>query len=235
MTVPTAVMLDAEGVNSDNIPTGTHYVGAYVTGLDDVPWSALQIARFPHARIVRIAQGAGLAPAYNGYDMIDVEDRAVTPAQAAQMIAERVSKGVTWTTVYGSDAALLEVTNETRKLGDHIWNGHVNYLLADWNLNAETAAAMLGKLIHGASCVGVQWASPESNPNTVTPGGGSTLAVSNVDISVVDSAWIPSGPFTGTIPPPPPTVVAHGVLVTTDAHGVFSSRIVSTLDNTHWS
>jgi len=235
MTVPTAVMLDAMGVNASRIPAGTHFVGAYVTGTGEVPWSSADLALFPHARIVRIAQGAGLVPAYNGYDEIDVENGAVTPAQAAQMIAERVNRGVTWTTVYGTDSTLLQVTNETRKLGDHIWNGHVNYMLADWNLNAESAAAMLGKLIHGASCVGVQWASPESNPDTLTPGSNLTLKNSQVDIAVVDAAWVPSGPFTGTHPAPPPTVVAHGVLVTTDAHGVLGSKMLSTLDGTHWS
>jgi hypothetical protein len=235
MTVPTAVMLDTIGANAGHIPAGTHYVGAYVTGLGDVPWSVEALARFPHARIVRIAQGAGLVPAYNGYDMIDVENGAITPVQAAAMIADRVSKGITWTTVYGTDATLLEVTDEVRKYGEHIWNGHVNYFLADWNLNAETAATVLGKLIHGASCVGVQWASPESNPNTVTPGDRSTLRVSSVDISVVDSTWIPSGPFGASTPPAPPTVINHGLLVTTDAHGVFSAKMVSTLDNTHWS
>jgi hypothetical protein len=235
MTISTAVMLDTVGANAGHIPAGTHYVGAYVTGLDAVPWSAADIARFPHARIVRIAQGAGLAPAYNGYDEIDVERGAITPQQAADMIEERVNRGVQWTTVYGTDSTLLEVTNAVRAKGEHIWNGHVNYMLANWNLNEVEAAKLVGTLIHGASCVGVQWAAPETNPNTITPGGTEPLRVSDVDIAVVDSAWIPSGPFTGTIPPPPPTVVSHGLLVTVDQHGVFSARNVSTLDNTHWS
>lgn len=234
MTVSTATMLDTIGADASHVPDATHYVGVYVTGEGDVPWSAADIARFTHSRVVRIAQGAGLAPAFNGYDMIDVENGAVTPQSAALMVQERVSRGVVWTTIYGTDATLLACTNEIRKFGEHIWNGHVNYVLADWNLNEVEASALIGTLIHGASCVGVQWASPESNPNTVTPGGGSTLSVSNVDISVVDSAWVPSGPFTGTTPGPAPTVINHGLLVTTDAHGTFSAKTVTTLDNTHW-
>lgn len=235
MQIATATMLDTVGANAGHIPPGTHYVGAYVTGLDAVPWSAADIARFPHARVVRIAQGAGLVPAYNGYDEIDVERGTITPVQAAQMIEQRVNRGVQWTTVYGTDSTLLEVTNAVRALGEHIWNGHVNYMLADWNLDEAEASKLIGTLIHGASCVGVQWASPESNPNTITPGGSNTLHDSNVDIAVVDAAWIPSGPFSGTTPPPPPTVVNHGLLVTCDPHGVFTAKNVSTLDNTHWS
>jgi hypothetical protein len=230
-----ATMLDTVGANAGNIPAGTHYVGAYVTGLDVVPWSAADIARFPHARIVRIAQGAGIAPAFNGYDEIDVERGAITPAQAADMIAERVSRGVQWTTVYGTDSTLLEVTNAVRAKGEHIWNGHVNYMLADWNLNEAQATKLIGTLIHGASCVGVQWASPDSNPNTIVPGGTATLRQANVDIAVVDASWIPSGGFGGSVPPAPPTVVNHGLLVTCDKNGVFSAKAVSTLDNTHWS
>jgi hypothetical protein len=235
MTLTTAVMLDTIGATAGQIPVGTHYVGAYVTGIDGVEWSAADLARFPHARIVRIAQGAGLAPAYNGYDEIDVETGAITPVEAAAMVAERVNRGVTWTTIYGTDAALLECTNEIRKYGEHIWNGHVNYMLADWSLNEIAAAAKIGTLIHGASCIGVQWASPTSNPDTVVPGGTATLRQANIDIAVVDASWIPSGPFGGSVPPAPPTVVNHGLLVTCDTHGVFSAKNVSTIDNTHWS
>lgn len=235
MTIPTAVMLDTIGSTAGQVPAGTHYVGAYVTGIDGVEWGAADLARFPHARIVRIAQGAGLIPAYNGYDMIDVESGAVTPESAAQMVLARVNRGVEWTTIYGTDSTLLACTNAIRALGEHIWNGHVNYVLADWNLNALMAAEKIGTMIHGASCVGVQWASPESNPDTVVPGGTATLRQANIDISVVDASWIPSGPFYGSTPPGPPTVVNHGLLVTCDAHGVFSAKNVSTLDNTHWS
>jgi hypothetical protein len=57
------------------------------------------------------------------------------------------------------------------------------------------------------TCVGVQWASPSSNPNTVLPGpSGKTLREANVDLSVVDAGWVPSG--MGKAPAPAPKPVA---------------------------
>lgn len=234
MTVPTAVMLDDIGSSSRNIPASTHNVAGYVTGLDAVPWTAADWARFPNATKFRIAQGAGANPPINGYDIIDVERGAVTPATAAQMIHDRVHAGVQWTTVYGTDSTLAEVTDAVKKFGAQVWDGHVNYWLADWNLNEVKAAAKLGRLIHGASCVAVQWASPESNPDTIVPGGIMPLREANVDISVIDANWIPSGGFTGHLTVPTPVKVFHGILVTMDANGVFHARAVSSADDVNY-
>lgn len=234
MSVPTTVMLDTIGANAGNVPLSTHYVGVYVTGSGDVPWSAEAIKRFAASRIVRIEQGVGPDLGPHQYDMIDVENGAVTPQRAAQMVNERVHNGVQWTTIYGTDATLAQCTDAIKALGEHVWNGHVNYVLADWNLNALTAAAKVGTEIHGASCVGVQWASPESNPNTMTPGGDRVLSQTNVDISVVDANWIPSGGFTGK---PVVTPIQHtytGLLVTTDSVGTYHARAVTSHDDITW-
>lgn len=234
MSVPTAVMLDDIGSNSRNIPPSTPYVGGYVTGLGNVPWTPDEWALFPHARKVRIAQGAGNPVGLHDFDMIDVEALAVTPQSAAAMVNSRVSLGIQLTTVYGTDSTLALVTEEILKFGAHTWNGHVNYFLADWNLNEIEAAAKLGTLIHGASCVGVQWASPSSNPDTIVPGGTLPLKAANVDISVVDANWIPSGGFTGNPLPVPPVVTYHGMLITTDASGMYVARQVSSTDDINW-
>jgi len=234
MSVPAIPMLDDIGSSSRNIPASTSRIAGYVTGIGDVPWTAQDWALFPHALKFRIAQGAGAAPADNGYDIIDVENGAVTPAIAAAMVDRRVKAGIQWTTVYATDSNLALVTEEIQKFGAIVWNGHVNYWLADWNLNEQEAAAKLGTLIHGASCVGVQWASPESNPNTIVPGGSQTLSQANIDISAIDANWTPSGGFSGRPTPVPPVTTYHGILVTTDASNAFVARQVTSTDDLHW-
>jgi hypothetical protein len=228
-------MLDDIGSSSRNIPGSTAFVGGYVTGLGDVPWTQAEWDAFPHAKHVRIAQGAGAAPAASGYDVIDVEADAVTPESASAMVVQRVHSGIQWTTIYGTDSTLAAVTAAIQARGLGWWDGHINYWLADWNLNESEAAALLGTLRHGAPLVGVQWASPTSNPNTVVPGGSQTLSQANIDISVVDANWIPSGGFTGNFPPPPPVKTWNGLLVVTDAAGVFHARAVTSTDDVHWS
>lgn len=234
MTVPTAVMLDTIGANAHNIPGATSNIAGYVTGIGDVPWTGDEWALFPHARHYRIAQGAGVKPVMNGYDIIDVEAGTYTPEEAASMTAARVAAGIQWTTVYGSDDTLARVTEAILAHGRNVWNGHVNYWLADWNLNAEEAAAKLGTEIHGASCVAVQWASPTSNPNTVVPGGGATLRVANIDISVIDANWLPSGGFTGHPVTPKPVVVHNGMLITVLSNGEFAAKAVTSDDTVTW-
>ena len=234
MTIPASTMLDTIGANSANIPLSTHYVAGYVSGLGDVPWTQAMFDRFPTIRKVRIWQGAGNKPPASAYDVIDVESGAVTPQQAAQAIADRVNIGVPWTTVYGSDSALAQVTAETQKFGNHVWIGHVNYWLADWNLNQAEAINLLGTQIHGASVVAVQWASPSSNPNTIVPGGTQKLSEANIDISAVDANWVPSGGFGPQPVPGPPLPTFHGALVTTDAHGNYMLRVVTSSDDINW-
>lgn len=234
MTVASSTMLDTIGANSANIPLSTHYVAGYVSGIGDVPWTQAQFERFPTIRKVRIWQGAGIKPSLQAYDVIDVESGAVTPQQAAMAIRDRVQANIPWTTVYGSDSTLAQVTEETRKFGDSVWIGHVNYWLANWNLNEAEAAALLDTQVHGASVVAVQWASPSSNPNTLVPGGSQTLSQANIDISVVDANWVPSGGFGPTPVPVPPPVTHHGMLVFTDANGNYMARLLSSTDDIHW-
>ena len=234
MNIPKVVMLDTVGTAAANIPKATPYVGGYVSGSGVVPWSAGDWALFPGSRKVRIEQDPGANPDPHSYDAMDMEYRALTAGEVAADHKRRVDAGIEWSTVYATRSNLVLVTQAIKALGGHYWDGHVNYWLADWNLDEEQAAALIGTMVEGASCVAVQWASPTSNPNTPVPGGSHTLAQSNVDISVVDGNWIPSGTFSGVTVPPVAPPVEHGILVTEDSHGSLVEKNVSSTDDTHW-
>jgi hypothetical protein len=183
--------MDTIGTSSGNIPTGTAFVGCYVSGEGDVPWSQEQMARFPETSLIRIYQGAGSYPGVGGYDMMDVESGAITVAQCASEGEKRVNAEYQWTIIYGTDSTLSEVSSALQALGESIWNGHFACFLANWNLNENEAEALLGTSVHGMTCVGVQWASPSSNPNTICPGTEKTLKEMNIDLSVIDASFLP--------------------------------------------
>lgn len=215
MTVNTTFMVDTIGTNADALPLHLPAYGAYVSGLDGVPWTQSQLNRVSGSKVFKYWQGAGVVPPVYAYDVIDVENLAVTPQQAADAVAERVAGGIPWTTIYGTDSYLAQVATDVQAKGRAVWNGHVNCVLADWNLNETEAMVKVGTFIHGMSCVGVQWASPVSNPDTVIPGTGLTLKAVNADLNVIDALWTPSGGFS-PLPPaptPPPVITQNGVLV----------------------
>ena len=234
MTITKVVMLDTVGTAAHNIPKATPYVAGYMSGSGAVPWGGSEWAMFPESRKVRILQDPNDNVDPHIWDAIDMEYRALTAADTAAEVKRRVDAGIEWTTVYATRTNLALVTAAVKGLGGSYWNGHVNYWLADWNLDEEEASAIVGTFVEGATCIGVQWASPSSNPNTVVPGGSATLVQANIDISVVDGSWIPSGGW-GTPPPPvAPPAVEHGILVTEDSHGALTERPVSSTDDTHW-
>lgn len=204
MDIKFAQMVDMTHDAVGKVPAHFDYVGGYCSGLGSVPWDAADWAKYGNARIIRIYQGAGAFPGIAGFDEIDVETGAVTPQQAADLVEQRVNAGITWTGIYGSDAAIAETSTLIQAKGVRVWNGHVYCRVANWNLDEVEASKLVGTYIHGMTCVGVQWASPSSNPNTILPGTSLTLAQANVDLSVVDVNWIPSGGFSPPAPPPPP-------------------------------
>lgn len=232
--VNTTVMLDTIGANAGNIPLGTPYVAGYPAGLAPVTWTPSDFARFTGSRIVRIHNGAGNPLAPHLYDVMDIETGALTPQGATQLHRERVDAGIPWSTLYGTDANLALTIALIQNMGDHYWIGHVNTWLANWNLNQAEAEALIGTEIHGATCVGVQWASPTSNPLTVVPGGNETLRAANVDISVVDAGYFPSGIETVVPVQPNPAPLDYGMLVTTVNGGQFTAWSVTSTDGIHW-
>jgi hypothetical protein len=234
MSVPKVVMLDTIGTCAANIPAETPFIGAYASGTGVVPWTSHALSLFPKARIFRIYQNGGAPLTVHEWDVLDVETRAFTVAEATQEVKDRVDAGIVWTTIYGSRPTLKAMTASLKALGEHYWNGHVNYWLADWNLNQEEASALIDTFVEGASCVAVQWASPSSNPNSPVPGGSHTLAQTNLDISVANGNWHPSGGFSAPAEPKPAPVTHHGELITDDGKGRFTSKAVSSTDDTHW-
>jgi hypothetical protein len=160
-----------------------------------------------------------------------VESGAATPAGAVGWVKARITAGITWSTIYGTDSTLAAVKAALDAAGPAGWySGHVNVWLADWNLSESGAAVLIGTLIHGMTCVAVQWASPTSNPRTIVPGGTATLQQANVDLSVADANWHPAPAVTPPPPPPPPPAALYGILVTGQM-GNPVARAVKSLDN----
>lgn len=229
MPPPTTFMVDTTGSHADALPLHLPMYGGYITGLDGVEWTAEQFARFAGSKVLKYYQGVGPVPPIHTFDAVDVEAGAVTAQLAADIVRERVAGGIPWTTVYGTDSSLAQVSADVRAMGNAVWNGHVNCILADWNLDETEAAAKVGTLIHGMTCVGVQWASPSSNPDTVIPGTNITLRAANADLNVVDANWAPSSGFTPPpTPPPPPVLKQYGMLVTFNTG--FTGKVVSSAD-----
>ena len=82
--------------------------------------------------------------------------------------------------------------------------GRVHFWVANWGFNEQGAINFMAA---NPDVVGVQWASPSSNPNTVLPGsGGRTLRQTNCDLSVMNADfWLPK-----STPPKPAPRNAQG-------------------------
>lgn len=230
-----ATMMDTIGADCGNIPTGTAFVGAYVSGTGDVPWSEEDLAKFPVGSLIRIYQGAGVYPGIGGYVMIDCENGAVTPPQCASEIEKRVDNGYQWTMVYATEDNLILVAEAVQSLGRNIFPGHIAAFLADWNLNEQAAEAKLGTTVAGIGIVGVQWASPSSNPKTPVPNSGLTLGSANIDLSVVDADFMHAilAPKPVTPPSQPPLT---GMVVFDPQGSDFGAKNVESTDGgTTWT
>lgn len=213
-----------------NVPNDFEYVFGYVSGLNEVPWTAAEFSKYQGRRITRIYQGAGTYPGLDGFDEIDVESGACTPQSAADLVAQRVTGGHQWTGIYGTRSTIEATAALIQAKGADVWNGHVYCRLADWNLNETEAAAVVGTHIGGMTCVAVQWASPTSNPHTLLPGTGLTLSQAAADLNVVDATLIPGVGFGAGGSPvgPPPQVTTEGIVVYGDP---LTSRTVHSNDN----
>jgi hypothetical protein len=227
--VNVSTYIDSIGATSGNIPADAPMVGVYVSGEGDVPWDSAEEARFQGSRINRIYQGAGNYPGVGGYDMIDVETGAVTPAQCASEIEKRAQNHFDQTIVYATDGNLEAVSAAIAASPGEPLEHEVLCFLADWNLNEAEAEAKLGTIIHGMACVGVQWASPSSNPNTICPGTEKNLKQLNVDLSVVDASVMPIDKLPVSMTPPPGPSIS-GLIVYDAAGGAFTSKSLTSND-----
>lgn len=224
MTIPTTWAVDATHTNVPNIPAETPVVFGYAAGTPDIQWTSADWGRFRQPKI-SVYEGQQPIPNLSLIQEVAVESKALTPAQAANFIAQRVVHGYEWTGVYGSDVNLAATAEATRALGNQIWIGHVVCRLADWNLNEEQAAALIGTQIHGMTCMAVQWASPTSNPHTLVPGSDTvTLAQAQIDLNVVDPRYPQYLATTHVLPrPPAPPLAALLVQPNLNVRAVHSS------------
>lgn len=191
----TTYAIDATSSHISSIPANTPYVIGYVSGTRDIEWNPEDFLLFPASHVIKNYQGYDYPQSLtdsvvDSLHELDVENGALLPTEAAHIIALRVARGWQWTTIYGTDATLAKVAQATQALGAGVWVGHVLCRLADWDLNEQEAAAKVGTQIHGITCVGVQWASPTSNPHTILGTVGKTLSELQVDLSIVDLNWI---------------------------------------------
>jgi hypothetical protein len=188
-----------------NVPANGPYthVAGYTSGTSGIVWTASDWEKYPNQVHIRIEQGyGGFTPNMADYDVLDIENGAWTPETAATEVKRRVEAGYVGTTLYAGDADLAATAVLIKAFGDAVWVGHVDCVLANWNLNQAQAGAIVGTEVHGMTCRAVQWASPSSNPNTVLPGTTLTLKQANVDLNVVQSSWKPVVVPRGTSNPP---------------------------------
>jgi hypothetical protein len=72
----------------------------------------------------------------------------------------------------------------------------VRFIIANWSDSRAAAEAFIAA---NPDVVGVQWASPSSNPDTICPGTSKTLAELNVNLNVTQAGFFALHPA----PPPP--------------------------------
>ena len=188
-------MIDAIHANVGNVPASTPKVAGYVTGTPDIRWTHQDWQRFPRAGTLRIDQSPGLAEyASNAASVADIEPGAGTVGAFVTASQSRLRlHRLLW--FYGTQSVISQVSAALTAAGIPL--SECGAWLANWNLSEAEADAALGTAIAGIRLVGVQWASPTSNPGTKVPGSNLTLAQAQVDLSVTVPGWF----ATHTLPP----------------------------------
>ena len=185
-TTPAAAvvtMIDTIHGNVSSIPAGARKVAGYVTGGSDIQWTAEDWARFAAAAKVRVNQMPGSSPLLG--DVLDVEPGAWTNEEAAQACRERQQHGLE-ISLYSSQGNLTPLLNACIAVG--VTSG--NLWVANWDLSMAEATAVVAHRSGPWPVQAVQWASPQSNPDTLIPGSDLTLAESNCDLSVTTPGWL---------------------------------------------
>jgi hypothetical protein len=178
--------LDTIGATANSIPRGTKRVLVYITGGGGIAWTAAQIAGLSAKGVQfvgRIDQ-SNVEQLFTNLRtlVVDIEPGAATNLTADHVAVRRAQAGLR-TTLYTFLANFDALKRSVSTFGA---SDHVDYLVADWNLDRNGAIGFLGQ---HPECVGVQYASPTSNPRTLVPGSRLTLAQANVDLSVTRADW----------------------------------------------
>jgi hypothetical protein len=207
--IVTQVMIDTIHDNVQAIAPDNGNITAiagYVTGSGGIEWGAADWKRFPHYRHIRIDQSPHVNDNPTGYDVRDVETAACPPETAAAEAVVRASKHHTKTVLY------VDVTEEPNLAGDVTIALHAAKLatsdvfiwLANWNLDQDGAESIIGTTLGGYEIIAVQWASPNTNPDTTIPGTNTTLSEAGADLSVINSKWVAPMRIPVPAPPKPP-------------------------------
>lgn len=242
------MMADTIGADSANIPTSFKKVAGYPMATGDILWTSSDIARFDKtAGIVLVSQHIGDNPDYT--DAFDIEPGAHTIASFLGAATARQAKG--WNSAAYIEAAqvgdLVQACRNSRLDKVELW-------IANWNLDADNAAKLLGTYIGatdatatlpafpGYQIVAVQWASPTSNPNTICPGSAKSLKELNLDLSVTLADWFPAPEalVTPTAPTPAPVKPPAPAMMTATLHVLVENQnitlpITSTDNGKTWS
>lgn len=176
-------MMDTIGPDAGNIPRSCRKILAYITG-PGVAWAIAAIkAAAKHADVIACDQSDN-TNAYRFYRtlILDVENGAKEISHAIIQIRARAKLGLR-STAYTFEANEAEFRREVALAGLTSW---VDWLIADWNLNRDEAIA---RLRTDKTLVGIQWASPTENRDTICPGTNRTLGELNIDLSVTRGLW----------------------------------------------
>jgi hypothetical protein len=176
-------MIDAIHSSVANIPPGAEKVAGYVTGSSDVQWTAEDWARFATSAKVRINQMPDSGPLLG--DVLDVEPGAWTNQGAAQGCQQRQQHGLE-INLYSSQDNLTPLLNACIAVG--VTSG--NLWVANYNLSYEEATAMVVHRSGPWPIQAAQWASPQSDADTLIPGSDLTLVEGNCELSVTAPGWL---------------------------------------------
>ena len=194
-TIQLVTMYDTIGDDAKNIPAGAAKAAGYVTGTPDILWPQSAWDRLPKSGKVRVDQSEALdAYAAGAADVGDLEQFAGTLARFAIAAAERHDHGLL-NCAYGSRSTLEQLApalDAVKGMDTGWWRG-VTCWLADPSLSLAQASNLVGtEMFGGLAVVAVQWATPQSNPDTSA--GTGTLKSLNLDLSVARADWFPAKP-----------------------------------------
>ena len=156
-------------------------VWAYVTGTDDIKWTAAQVSRRIDmgSKLIRINQGYESTSLFDE-DEFDVESLAWTNEQAVAVANDRAARK--WSTRFYT--SYDNYTALTKAIGD---KPYVYYHIAAWPFT-DLAQLALHRNIYA-----VQYASSTANPDYVVPGTSLTLKDVNADVNLdlgIFTGWV---------------------------------------------
>lgn len=184
------IQADATSANAHNIPGDVIAVMGYVTGTPDICWTQAQWDSFPLAGKLRVDQSP-ILETFRALlaDVADIESGAADLTSFLRTAAYRETQGhhSTLYQSWGVNGANLDIAR-TSVDAAHLTEW-VRYYVAEYSWSADQAVSFMDA---NPDVVAVQFATPESNPSTLMPGRGLTLAEAQCDLSVKRADWFGS-------------------------------------------